>query len=225
VFLPHVEKGFLPKFHLDWHQYKNLIPYSIGNYISNVLSQLTLNLLPIIYLEILGPEKSGHAYIALMLGMLTLSPGISLASSTFAEAANDESASFTIIIKGIKVGLLITSITAVFLFATGPWMLSVFFGKEFSTDGSSLLRWLTVSSITIVFNQFYFTWLRLKKQIKRLITLSSIIAGINLLVTYFLINTKGMVAGGIAMFVSHIVFSIYIILNYNYQRKSKPMMF
>jgi O-antigen/teichoic acid export membrane protein len=202
-------------FTLIWNSdlYKRVIPYSLGNYIVALLAQSPQTFLPLIILEILGPEANGYAYIPLtLIGMIT-SVGFSLATSAFAEGSNNLLQSHKSLLLAAFLGISISIFIALFIVFGAPWFLWIF-GEKFVQQSVSLLRWSSVASIFMVFNQMVFTQLRITKQVWSLIKLSFTLLVMTLTVAYLLMPRIGINAAGIGLLVGNIVISVFVSLRF-----------
>jgi O-antigen/teichoic acid export membrane protein len=202
LFLPLVEKNYRFRLEWDWSILRTIGPFSFGNYLVCLLGQLTLTVLPLMVLEVLGPQANGYAYIALILGGMLISPGVALATSAFAEGASAAEHSMAMLTRATQVALLVTLVVALVTLVGAPWILRLF-GVGYASESSGLLRWYAVASIPMVVNQLYFTWLRLRKETGRLIVVSGSIAVMNLAFAYLLMTKVGIVATGIGALLSN----------------------
>jgi Na+-driven multidrug efflux pump len=182
----------------------------MGNYLASLLVLLPPTILPLITLEQLGATASGYAYIALMLGSVLPSPGLALASSAFAEGANNPADIRQILIKAFLAGGLVTLILAGIAFLGAQWILWVY-GADYARESTALLRWLALASPLIVINQLYFTYLRLSKRIPGLVARCLLNTGIILLSVIFLIDRLGIIANGIGVLAGNIAVSITLL--------------
>jgi O-antigen/teichoic acid export membrane protein len=201
-FLPRVERGYWPHPSVSWSKFVAIIPYSIGNYVAGLLGQVSQTVLPLMILEALGPASSGHAYVALMLGSLSTSPGMALAGSAFAEGSNAPDKLVSILTKAAALSLALTIPIAVLLGIGAPWFLLIF-GPSYAQEASGLLRWLALGTPLVALNWLYFTYLRVKKQIGRLIVLSSVVAVATLGIAGVLMPRIGVAAVGMGLLVGN----------------------
>jgi O-antigen/teichoic acid export membrane protein len=211
-FLPLVEAGYRYKFTLQIPTIKLVVPFSIGNYLANFLVQMPQTVLPMIVFQQLGAQANGYAYIALMLGGVLISPGLALASSAFAEGANDRSGSYVILFRASILGMLLTLFVAAVVVIGAEWILKLF-GLEAAAGGVKLLQWLAIASPLIVLNQLYFTYLRLNDKLFRLIAFSSMIAFVTIMISVLLMPVLGIVSCGIGILVSNALILLPVAFN------------
>jgi O-antigen/teichoic acid export membrane protein len=194
--LPRAEKGYRPHLGLSRPDLDVLLPYSMGNYVADWLTQSVQMLLPLMTLEILGPAFSGYAYIAWMIGSLVASPGVAAAGSAFAEASNSPHRLADILAGATALGLLLTLPPALVLVATAPRFL-LLFGPAYAQEACGLLRWLAAAAPLTMLTRLYFTRLRAQRRIGHLVLLSSAITAATLGAAVAFIPRLGIAAGGI----------------------------
>jgi O-antigen/teichoic acid export membrane protein len=202
VFLPKVETSYRLRPSLSWSDLTTTVPYSLGNYIAVLLNQTSAAILPLIVLELIGPEASGYTYIVWMLGSLLSSPGIALANSAFAEGSNSPHNLSSILTRAAAPGLLLTTSLATTVGVTAPWIL-LLFGPEYAREASSLLRTMAVAAPMVFLRWLYFTRLRVQKLIGRLILASSIVALCTLALAILLTPSLGISATGIGWLIGN----------------------
>jgi O-antigen/teichoic acid export membrane protein len=202
VLLPRVESGYRLRPDLVWRDLIAIIPYSAGNYIASLLAQSSQLILPLMILETLGPASSGYAYIAWMLGNLLTTPGLALAGSAFAEGSNSPQRLSAILARATALGFALTIPAAIVLGIVAPWVL-LLFGDSYAQEGSGLLRWMAAAAPLAVLTGLYFTHLRVRKQVVRLMFLSCIIAATTLGMTAALVSRLGIAVSGVGWLVGN----------------------
>jgi O-antigen/teichoic acid export membrane protein len=210
VFLPRAMPEFRPSFTFSGSDLHLILPYSFGIYLAFLLIQAPTRLLPIIVLELIGPASAAHAQIALLIGGMLVTPGLALATSAFVEASNSPDSFLRIYSKAGLSGLLITVLSALFIFLVAKWFL-LLFGPSYSVEGTTLLRWLAAAAPLVVLVGIYFSLLRFQKHVKRLVILSSIIAISTLCSAVFLIPKIGIAAIGLGWFFGYLLVAIFAI--------------
>jgi O-antigen/teichoic acid export membrane protein len=206
--MPRVSPGFIRGFRLNWPDLKKIFPISGSNYFFMLIMQMTQTIIPLMTLELLGSEQNAYSYIALMVGSLATAPGFALASSAFAEGANDIKHHRLILKKALYISMPITIISAVTLALCTPWVLSLF-GIEYVQNSASLLRCIALSAPLIVINQIYLTYLRLNIRNGILVINSVILMTTTLVVAYFLLPAIGILANGIGILIGNLVITLF----------------
>lgn len=208
VFLPHAMPAFRFRRVFSTSYIIRILPYSFGIYFSFLLVQAPSRLLPIIVIDVIGPDSAAHAQIAWLIGSILVTPGLALATSAFVEASNFPDLSLDIYKKAWLFGLSITVLAALFMFVVAQWFL-LLFGPTYSFEGTTLLRWLAVSAPLVVLVGTYFSLLRFQKRVPRLVGLSIIIAASTISFTAFLTPNFGITAFGLGWFFGNILVGIF----------------
>lgn len=211
VYLPRI----IPGYHFRWRWgvrlYKAILPYSIGNYFVSLLAQSAQTVLPILILEILGPQANGFAYIPLQLSFTASSFGFSLATSAFAESAHHLPEAYQIVTRSLAASLVISLVLTLVMLIGAPVTMA-WFGVEYARESTGLLRLASLAGPFMVLNQNYYTLLRLEKRIGQLILLSLACFTLTVGVAYFLMPAHGIQASGIGLLVGHASVSIFILI-------------
>jgi O-antigen/teichoic acid export membrane protein len=208
-FVPKVIRNYHFFFRLEFRSIRNLIPYSIGNYLAGLLSQLNQTVIPIMVLNFLGPEDNAYAYIALMISGFLTSPGIALATSAFAEGSNDLKKIKSTLMEATSIGMLVTIPISFITGISANWLLE-FFGHQY-LEARNLLIYFAIASPFVVMVQLYFTYLRIYKFTKKLLFISGFISLITLSSSYFLIPRLEILGVGISFIFGYSCGSILIL--------------
>jgi O-antigen/teichoic acid export membrane protein len=196
LYLPKAERAYRPRPCLYWPDLARIVPYSIGNYVTVLLTRTSQMVLPLVVMEPLGAASSGYTYVAWMLGSLLISPGMALARSAFAEGANAPQRLAAILSRAATLALVLTVPASIVTWVIAPWLL-LLFGSSYAQEGAALLRWLAVAAPLAVLSGLYYTYLRVRKQVGLLIVASGIVAGITLVVAALWMSRLGIAAIGI----------------------------
>jgi len=191
IFLPRLLYGF--RVRLVWapEVWRQLVPYSLGNYLSDTLYRAPILLAPPLVLERLGAAASAHAYIAWMIGSMLASPATALAFSTFAEGSHSPGELQCLLARAGRYTALITLPLAAAVALAAPWIL-LLFGPSYAAEAAPLMRWLAVAAPLMAFANLYFTGLRVRRRLSEMILLSAAVAVISLVVPIIWIDSYGM---------------------------------
>jgi len=204
VFLPRAMPAYRPIFKFSKSGISTILPFSFGIYVANLLIQAPTRLLSILILGLVDPASAAYAQIAWLVGGILIAPGLALATSAFVESSNLPNCSAIIFSKAVLIGLIFTILAASFMIVITPWFL-LLFGKSYSSQGTTLLRLLSVAAPFAVQVGFYFSYLRFQKRISRLIWLSAVVAVTTLCLGTMLISSLGIAAFGIGWFVGYLI--------------------
>jgi O-antigen/teichoic acid export membrane protein len=208
VFMPRLAKGFRPRLRWSTEVTGTLVPYSIANYLADLLYRAPLLLAPPLALERLGAASSAHAYVAWMIGSILASPGLSLATSAFAEGSHAPSDLRQTLLRAGRYAAMFTLPIALLTFAGASWILAIF-GQSYADEGAALLRWLALTAPLMVFVGLYFSALRVRKRIRELILLSGLISATTLAIPLLAIDRFGLSSMGGGWLVGHALVAIF----------------
>jgi len=208
--VPKVQRGFLPFPRIRSANFKEIFTYSAGNYIGRILLQLPPMIIPLIILNILGPELSAIFYVVWAIASLILVVPSAIFNSLFAEASSNPDSMRSNIINSLKFmfAISVPIILIVELFA-GKILLA--FGQSYSIEGSSLLRIFALSSIPWGINYLYISIARFKKQTGGIIKLAGLSTFLSLLISFVLITRVGLIGSGIGCLAGQSVSSIIVL--------------
>jgi O-antigen/teichoic acid export membrane protein len=207
ILLP--RKRYNPQLH--WGEIRRILPFSGANYVASLINQIPITIIPILTLNIVGSRGSAYAYIAMMIGFLLLSPGVSLATSVFAAGSNDQSQVATQMRKAIAVSIAMTLAGSLLLFLLAPGVLGLF-GPEYAREGVSLLRWMVIGAPFHMVLLFYSSYLRIRKHTHRLIVFNAIYLAILLVIAGWGLPVVGITANGIGFAAGNIMVAGIILL-------------
>ncbi len=176
------------KLNINFDIIKQNFNYILTNYFSSIASGLFGLLLPILILNILSAEMTAYFFIAWTIFSLITSFLMSTITSFFIESSYNMNEIKKNKDKGLKVSLIIATISIFGVFLFGKFVLSLF-GNAY-LNSLDLLYIFTISTYFFVINKMYLVELLIKKKMKEtiifnfLITIPAIISG-TLLMFYF----------------------------------------
>jgi O-antigen/teichoic acid export membrane protein len=184
-----------------WH-------YSGGNYLTSILTAAPPMVLPIMVVNLLGPEQNAYFYIAWTIATLLHGIPVGISLSLFAEGSHFEDKLKENTIKSLKFTFLLLLPAVILLILVGKWLLLAF-GRSYSTNGLYLLWILIISSLPIGINYIYTNILRVTNRIKELVIIWGFIAIAMLVASYLAMPATGIMGIGYAWFGVHCVVAIY----------------
>lgn len=197
-----------PRF--SWLDIQPMALFSISNFITIIILNMTPTVIPLMTLQILGPEANAHSYMVLMIGALLTSPGVALATSAFVEGSNDISRYRIILRRALIVALAITFAgSAILALLTSELLL--WFGPAYVQEGATLLRVLAFTAPLVVLNQMFFTYMRLENKTGSLVVTSLVQVFSTLAISNYLLPFVGIIANGIAIFIGNLLVSMFIV--------------
>lgn len=210
IFLPSVYKGYTPRPAYNSGLMRKVLPYSIANYMGNLLNMAPQFVYPLMILNILGAEKSAYFYIAWMMTLVLAVIPNGMAQSLFAEGSHSPE---KLRREGKKILLLALAITtpAVGVMALlGGWLLH-FFGAGYAENGALTMRFLAVAIIPQCVNSLFMTVNQVRKKIILIIAQTGMISLIALGLGYWLLGRVGLAGVGIAYTLAHLIVAMIVI--------------
>ena len=211
LFLPRVQSPYKPMPTLNLSLIKGMWRYSGGNYLANLISGAMVLILPLMVVNLLGPEQNAYFYVTWMVAALLLTIPIAISSSLFAEGSHFEDKLRENTIKSLKFTFLLLVPSIILLALVGKWLLLAF-GQSYSANGLHLLWILAISSLPLGITSIYASILRVTSRIKELIAICGFIAIAVLVVSYLVMPATGIIGIGYAWLGVHSVVAIYALI-------------
>lgn len=188
--------GITPALRLDRRFLNESFHFSMGNYIAGLLMAAPAQILPIIVLNILGPEETAHYYIAYSITSVLFMVPTALSTSLFVEGSHGEGLKKSTLKSTRAVFLLLTPLSII-LYLTGGWILGSI-GKDYATNGLGLLRIMIISSFFMAIFYIYSSIKKIQKDIKGLILLNGLIFVLLIGLGYIFMQWFGIIGMGYA---------------------------
>ena len=195
LFLPKVQNHYKPIPTLKLNLIKGMWQYSISNYLTHIFIVAPIVVLPIIVVNLLGPEQNAYFYIAWMVAALLLAIPIGISQSLFAEGSHFEDKLRENSIKSLRFTFLLLVPAVILLVLAGKWLLLAF-GQSYSANALHLLWILAISSLPSGINYIYASILRVTGRIKELVVIWGFIAVAVLVVSYLIMPSTGIIGIG-----------------------------
>jgi len=204
---------------IDFKYLRNSIAYSAGNYFTSFLSDLPLQIIPIIIIGILGPNDSALYYVSYVLVMFILAIPNAFSTSLLVEGSHGENL-HQAIVKSIvgSYTLVIPAILALIVLA--PTLLGML-GTEY-LGAIDLLDLMLLSTPFMVLTSIYSSVLRVQKKMGSLIVLAAIVASIMLSTGYVFLLSFGLLGVAYAWILGNAVGSCFILFVISRGRIKQP---
>jgi O-antigen/teichoic acid export membrane protein len=188
---------------------KDILRYVGGNYIGTLFFLVYTNLLPLLVVNGTSTEDAAYFYLpwTIAAGMQLIA--INMATSLTVEAALNqrELHSYGRRVLNQSLRLLVPLVAVIFIGA--PWILTIF-GKNYSEEGTVLLRWLSLSAIPNVVVVLALGLARVQNRPVVIATIQGLLCAIALLLTYILLPIFGITGAGIAWTLSQTAMALLI---------------
>lgn len=158
---------YRPSFKIDREILRNVVHYSLWNYLSNLLATLPTIVLPLIILNKLGAPSAGYYYLSYMMANVLFTIAYAVSQSLFAEGSYAERE----LIELTKRALLFLGATvipaSILLGLAGPLVLGIF-GKNYGTNGHAVITILACTGPFLAINVLGSVILSIEKKLKTL---------------------------------------------------------
>ncbi len=212
LFLPKVQNHYKPMLVLKLNLIKGMWQYSGGSYLAHIFSAAPGVVLPIIVVNLLGPEQNAYFYIAWMVASLLLAIAGAISISLFAEGSHSEDKLRENVIKSLKFTFLFLVPAVILLVLVSKWLLLAF-GQSYSANALHLLWILAISSLPLGIISIYITILRVTGRIKELVVILGFIAIALLAVSYLIMPSTGIIGIGYAWLGVHGLAAAYALVS------------
>lgn len=206
--------SYSPRLTINRKIIRKISRFSFGNYAASLVEGLPTATLPILITNMMNAESSAFFYMDIMIAAFLYIVPEATSQALFAEGSHSESEIKIHFKKAVKIISIIIVPVIIIIFIFGNYIL-LLFGKEYSHEGFTLLRLLTISGIFISIKTVGAAILNIKKKIKLLFLLSSISTVIifSLSIIFIKMNLFGIAGIGISWIIGHGVSAvIYLFL-------------
>ena len=210
IFFPRVRSGYRPFLAVRKKVLKEIMGFSLVNYIADFFWGASALVLPLMVLNLLGAEQTAYFYITWSVGSVSMVISGAVATSLFAEGSYDEERLGLNIWRGVKLIAITLVPIVVLILAIAPQLL-ILFGGSYSESGTGLLRIMAISALPWSISVIYLSKLRVEKQLKLLITFTMFTVVLVLGLAYFLIPRIGINGVGFAWLATHGIIALVVI--------------
>ena len=210
-FLPRVQQGYMPIPSVSKELVSNMLRFSLGNYIAELLWFAPLMLFPLIVINILGAEANAYFYMPWTIAQMLFAIPMAVSYSLFAEGSYEEHLLWSNTLKSVKLHLLILIPVVVILLALSDKLL-LLFGSSYSESGATLLRVLALSAIPVGINYIGLSVMRVRKNTRGVILVSASIACLSLGSGYILMTSEGLTGIGIGWIATQTLVAVVVAL-------------
>jgi O-antigen/teichoic acid export membrane protein len=156
--------GYRPQLRVQWSALRRMTLFAVTNYLSAVLAAAPLYVMPLLVLNMLGPEANAYFYVASSIsGLLAMAP-TAVSMTLFAYGSRDNNLPIAQVVEGIRLslGLLVPAIITIFLLGG---KLLLLFGRAYSEAATQLLWLLSLATLPMTLNVAYFSVRRVQHRL------------------------------------------------------------
>ncbi len=208
VLLPKVQNDYKLKPTINPKLFSRLWKYSSSNYLANLLRNTPSYILPIMVINILGPDDNAYFYIAWMFAGFLFTIPTAVSGSLLVEGSHFEERQVEFVKRSFIFTFLLLTPAIILVIFYGKWIMLVF-GENYSSYSFRLLQILAISSVPLTFNRIYGAILRINYRLKELIIIAGFTAFTWLTASYYNIPVIGIDAIGYSWLGTQILLAGY----------------
>ena len=190
--------GYRPRGVVDPASMMKLFPFSAANYVADSLLLMPGLVLPLIVVGLLSSAEGAYFYVAWFLGFILTLASASLALSLFAEGSHDPRALQVLSRRAVMGGLAVAGVGIVFVLLLGDRLLLAF-GREYATEGATLLRLMALAALPAAVVNTYLGALRVTKRTGELMIVAGAIAVTTVALSCALLPLMGLAGAGVGL--------------------------
>ena len=195
IFLPRVQKDYRPIPVFKARITGSMWRYSAGSYFTALFSGAPRLVLPLMVVNLLGPQQNAYFYISWLLAAMLFSIPTAVSQSLVVEGVHAGDKLGTDIRRSLVFTFILLIPALILLFVLGKWLL-LLFGGGYSENGLQLIRVLGFSSLLVGINMVYSSVLRVQMRITELVVVFGLINIGTVIGSYFIIPATGIVGVG-----------------------------
>ena len=173
-----------------------LLPFSVANYVADSLLLTPGLMLPLVVVGLLGSTEAAYFYMAWFLGYLLTSASTYLAMSLFAEGSHEPGALRGLSRDAVLAGLAVATVGAALLFLLADKLLLAF-GRDYATEGATLLRIVALAALPAAVVNVYLGALRVTKRMGELVIVAGVVGVTTVALSSALLPMMGLAGAGV----------------------------
>lgn len=183
-----------------------------ADHVGGMVNEAAMRALPLLVVRMVGAEANAYFYQAWMIATVLDMVGSGMVNSFTAETAADRrrvGANSRAILRTMSLILIPAALTVAF---AAPLILGIF-GPAYAREGTTLLRWLALAVLPVMFSTWYVAYLQVMGHMRRLVGVR-ILGSVALVgLSYLGLQTIGITGVGVAWFVSQLSIAVYALLS------------
>jgi O-antigen/teichoic acid export membrane protein len=216
--LPRMQAGYRPLPVLDIKELKNLSRYSAGSYVASLLAQAPSTVLPLLVINVLGPQSNAYFYVAWTIAsFISAIPG-AVSKSLFVEGAHSPQKIRANVIKSLKFTFILSIPAFIIMALAAKWILLAF-GSGYSANAVSFLWIVSLTNVIRGIYTIYIGQLRIQDRIKELVIIQGATSVTMITLSYWAANNFGLVGVGYAWLITHSVIAVILGIRLTLQLK------
>lgn len=174
-----VRRGHHFRLSVDIGETRDLIKFSAGMYVANIVGGVPQLILPLIVLSRVGPTPAAYWSISMAIGALLYSLPGAVNSALLPEVSFRPTERRALLRRAAYLSTVLVVPTLVIAFVSAPFVLNIF-GKSYASGALGPLRWLIVAGFITIVNYLASAILLTAKK-STMITIGSLVQAISVL--------------------------------------------
>ncbi|MEN6519419.1 MAG: oligosaccharide flippase family protein [Methanospirillum sp.] len=196
--------------HIDKEFTRSTFRFSLLNHIATILQNTPALVMPLLIVNILGPEDAALYYVAFAIGSIVLIIPDAMSTSFFVEGSHGMDVRKGVINSlSVTYAVLIPAIILIILF--GDRLLALF-GEDYVT-AFGLLQVFAVSSLFVTLFMVFIPLQNIRLKVNGIVFLNLVRFVLLVGLSYVFMIRYGVIGAGYAWAVTYIVLSVYIVLS------------
>jgi len=192
-------------------QVADVARYVAGDYFGSLIWTATICLMPLMVLQRAGATANGYYYMAWTITYALYLISRNMGMSLVTEAALAPGQLLTLSYRTLSQSFRLLTPMVLLLTVGAPWLLH-FFGADYATEATVLLRLLILSALPGIVTTVYVAMVRSQRRLKALIIVNLALCLSVLTISYLFLDVYGTVAVGWAWLVSQSVVALVLLL-------------
>jgi Na+-driven multidrug efflux pump len=198
-----INYGFSLKPTFDIVSLKKIFSYSIGNFVSIIISILPNSILPILIINLLGAEETAYYFVAYSFYSLVYMIPFGVSTSLFVEGSNRLPLKENIK-KSMKFIMVLLLPVILFVVLFGDKLLLIF-SEEYSIQSFDLLRLLAISTFFYSFVMIFASMMMVQKKLKIMNVFTCTNAFLIIVLGYVFLQQFGLIGLGYAWLAANVI--------------------
>ncbi len=173
---------------------KDIIHFSLANYVADFLVIAESSILPILILNVIGAKETAYFYVAFSIASLLYAVSNSVFMSMFIECSHGEPLWANMVKSLTTVGAIMIP-AGVVIYSFGDVLLT-FYSKEYSHNAYEILKLLVLSAVFVTFNTMFIAVKRIQNDLKPLIVVNVLLFVFTVLFSYLFMLQYGIIGVG-----------------------------
>ena len=210
VLFPRALPGFRLRPQVRLHLFHEIGGYSLASYVADGLWSVPSWVLPLIFVNLLGPEQNAYFGITWVVAMLPLTVPQAIARAMFSEGSHHPDRIGEYLLRSIKLAIGLLGPVLLGLLFLGEKLLSIY-GAPYADAGHSLLTTAALAVVPGTLTVLYIAIARVRKQLVQIILTSGGVAVGTLLITFVLVGRLGILAAGVGFLATHTLIAVVLL--------------